>query len=268
MDGMTSERVDAGGVPNVARAFVRHVNPGREGARRPPRKRLAGFDTMERIAQWSRDDENTIGGGRSGSYWPPDVFSTGPWSTATAATAASTASATARRRKRAASEAEAEAEEMTYGVWEGELGGEDTPGITFCGCRWTPRAVATGGSLYGQTVRVGGGGGDGQRAGGGIGGGEEGGTQGVHNGRTVRGGGCGAAVGESRVAIVGAAGDEAADDLDSLVSTTVKINLGVYHGLELRVKVRSSQESSTRNKSSPIVKTRKFNNERPCVVFL
>ena len=37
---------------------------GDGGASRMVSRRLAGFDTMERIAQWRRDDDNTIGVGQ------------------------------------------------------------------------------------------------------------------------------------------------------------------------------------------------------------
>jgi len=97
IDGMTSELVDAGGVPNLVvnlyptftaldhkpitlntkpltqnskpstpkAAFMKHADgKGDGGASRMVSRRLAGFDTMERIAQWRRDDDNTIGVGQ------------------------------------------------------------------------------------------------------------------------------------------------------------------------------------------------------------
>jgi hypothetical protein len=203
VDGMTSERVDARGVPNVVEAFVTHAGSHPAGRLPRLRKRLACFDTMKSISQWRRDDENTIGSVRSGSFWPPDVFSTG-WTTPQKPSKKSSAE------KRAAPEPEPEGmEEMTYGVWEGELV-EEEPGIAFCGCRWTPdqpRPTTTGGG--GGLSGAGGGGG-------GFGGG---------GGEVGAGAGGGSEPGAAAVA-----------ELDSVVSTTVRINLGAYEGLELRVK--------------------------------
>eukprot|EP00227_Mantoniella_beaufortii_P015480 CAMPEP_0197577368 /NCGR_PEP_ID=MMETSP1326-20131121/2020_1 /TAXON_ID=1155430 /ORGANISM="Genus nov. species nov., Strain RCC2288" /LENGTH=434 /DNA_ID=CAMNT_0043140425 /DNA_START=140 /DNA_END=1440 /DNA_ORIENTATION=- len=68
IDGMTSERVDGSGIPNLSRAFIRHVGPGAVGGRCPPPKVLASFKDAEQIAAWRRDDDNTIGGS-SGSSW-------------------------------------------------------------------------------------------------------------------------------------------------------------------------------------------------------
>jgi hypothetical protein len=95
-------------------------------------------------------------------------------------------------------------EERTYGVWEGKL--LEEAGSVFCGCRWTPDANGVGGGAgVGTSMSTSGGGGGGE------------------------GGGRGSSLGGPRVA--------EATGLENLVSVTVKLNLGMYDGLELCVKV-------------------------------
>ena len=68
IEGMTSEKVDATGIPNLSRAFIRHVSRGAVGGRCPQPRVIARFDSSEAATAWRRDDDNVIGG-KSGSSW-------------------------------------------------------------------------------------------------------------------------------------------------------------------------------------------------------
>ena len=149
VDGMTSERVDAGGVPNVAAACAKWVGRGDTGVSRADsggvlaRDTLASFDSVAKMSTWTRDDDASIGSGSSASAWPPGVFSAGAWSL-DAAAMSSEKNEKRRRRGRFGPAAPPLADaqpptETTYMAWTGELA--EGPEAVSCGCRWTPGGV-------------------------------------------------------------------------------------------------------------------------------